>query len=445
MLANKRITYREIWSITLPIILGNLAQTMIAIIDTIFVSHLGEVELGASMMASIYYYVWTTLPWGFAIGVQILIARRVGEGKLSKIGLIFKNALLSMVVLGCLLFVLIYSFTPQILARTISSPKVLAAALEFMNYRVLGIVFVSLNYFARYFFIGISQTKIISVTTLAMGVVNVILDYGLIFGRLGLPAMGIGGAALASTIAEAVATMVFIIYLLKFFSYKKYSLFGSHKFEGAVILSLVKLSVPTMIQKLFSIGVWYLFFVMVEHLGEREIAISGILRNFMMLAGVGIFAFGASANAIVSRVIGSGHPKAVFPILRMTIISSFLFVIPAIVMCVCSPEVLLSIYTNDMSLIAESKAALMVLCLGLMSYVPGITCFEAVSGTGNTTHALLIELVVLIAYFLSAYFIINVLNAGVAAAWLCETVYGTTIFIGSYLYLRYFNWQKIKL
>ena len=82
------VTNKEIWRIAYPIMLGNLAQTIITFTDTAFLGHLGTIELSASMMAGLYYFVFTTLAMGFAVGIQIFIARRYGEGNFSKIGVV---------------------------------------------------------------------------------------------------------------------------------------------------------------------------------------------------------------------------------------------------------------------------------------------------------------------------------------------------------------------
>ena len=77
------ITNKTIWNIAYPIILGSLAQTLITLTDTAFLGRVSEIALGASAMAGIYYYVFSTLAWGFSIGIQIIVARRLGEGKLN--------------------------------------------------------------------------------------------------------------------------------------------------------------------------------------------------------------------------------------------------------------------------------------------------------------------------------------------------------------------------
>ena len=192
------VTTKTIWKIAVPIMAGNLAQTLISFTDTAFLGHLGIVELGASMMAGLYYFVFTTMAMGFAIGIQIIIARRYGEKEFSKIGSIFQHGALFIFLIGLLLFLIIKSSSTLLLDFIIDSANIYSAAMEYIDYRQYGIIFVCFNYLYRALYIGLSNTKVITYSTLIMAVTNIVLDYGLIFGKIGLPEMGIGGAALAS-------------------------------------------------------------------------------------------------------------------------------------------------------------------------------------------------------------------------------------------------------
>ena len=94
-----QITNKEIWSIAIPIMLGNLAQTIINFTDTAFLGHLGVIELGASMLAGLFYFVFTTIATGFAIGIQIITARRFGEGNYGRVGVIFEHGSIFVAIL----------------------------------------------------------------------------------------------------------------------------------------------------------------------------------------------------------------------------------------------------------------------------------------------------------------------------------------------------------
>ena len=109
------VTNREIWRIAYPIMLGNLAQTIITFTDTAFLGHLGTNELSASMMAGLYYFVFTTLAMGFAVGIQIFIARRFGEGDYKRIGVVFQHGATFVLGLGILLFCILFFFSHKLL------------------------------------------------------------------------------------------------------------------------------------------------------------------------------------------------------------------------------------------------------------------------------------------------------------------------------------------
>lgn len=117
------ITNKTIWNIAYPIILGSLAQTLITLTDTAFLGRVSEVALGASAMAGIYYYVFSTLAWGFSIGIQIIVARRLGEGKLNRIGVVFEHGLCFVFLLSMTLF-LIQRYYSDVLLGASSSPPI---------------------------------------------------------------------------------------------------------------------------------------------------------------------------------------------------------------------------------------------------------------------------------------------------------------------------------
>ena len=429
------IKNKVIWSIAYPIIFGNLAQTLITLTDTAFLGRVSPIALGASMMAGIYYYVFSTLAWGFSIGVQIIVARRLGEGKLNRIGVIFEHGIVFVLLLSTGLFLIQHYFSDYLLEKVIQSPHIYAAAMEYMNYRHYGIIFVCFNFLFRALYIGLSNTKVISFSTLLMAGVNIFLDYVLVFGKWGFPHMGVGGAALASVCAELSALLFFIFYTLARLPLKTYALFAFHKLEGWLMKSILKLAFPTMIQKLLSFGTWFIFFVLVEHMGELPIAISGIVRSAYMLIMIPVFAFGATANTLTSRLIGAGKQSEVMSTILKTWKLSFICILPVLLCSIFFPHSILSIYTDDISLVTASVPSLYIICVASVSMSFGMTFFEAVSGTGNTIHALWLEFIVLLVYTFSVWFFAYKIGTRVEWVWTSEITYGTIIGLVSFCLL----------
>ncbi len=98
------ISYKRIWSIAYPIILGSVAQNLINVTDTAFLGRVGEVALGASAIGGMFYLVFINLGLGFGTGAQIIIARRFGEGDKKMVGKTFDHALYFMLPLSILAF-----------------------------------------------------------------------------------------------------------------------------------------------------------------------------------------------------------------------------------------------------------------------------------------------------------------------------------------------------
>jgi putative MATE family efflux protein len=407
--------------------------------------HLGRIELGASMMAGLYYFAFATLAWGFAMGVQIVVARRFGEGRFSEIGEVFQHGLFIVAAIALLLFSALRFLTAPILGAIIESPAIHDAAMQFMHYRHFGILFVCFNFLYRALYIGLSNTKMITYSTILMVCINIIFAYLLVFGNFGFPKMGIGGAALASVFAEISATIFFTFITIKTQSLKKYALFTWYKIRNTLIKSLLSLSIPTMLQRMISFGIWFIFFALIEHLGELPIAISGIVRSVYMLLIVPVFAFGATANTLTSRMIGEKKANEVGATLFKIMKLSFLCIIPMLVVVLTIPEHIVSIYATDMELAKAAIPTLYIICIATILLAFAMIYFEAVSGTGNTKIALLLEFGVMSIYILYVMLLAVKLKAPIEVVWTSEYVYALLIGGLSLLYMKYGNWLKKKV
>ncbi|EJX08472.1 MATE efflux family protein [gut metagenome] len=134
-------TTREIWHIAFPILISLLMEQMIGITDTAFLGRVGEVELGASAIAGIFYTVIFMVAYGFSIGAQILIARRNGEKEYSKIGQLFYQGIYFQIGIATILFTLSYFFSPQILRKIIASENIYQATIGYLHWRIFGAFF----------------------------------------------------------------------------------------------------------------------------------------------------------------------------------------------------------------------------------------------------------------------------------------------------------------
>ena len=434
------ITNREIWRIAYPIMLGNLAQTIITFTDTAFLGHLGTIELSASMMAGLFYYVFTTLAMGFAVGIQIFIARRFGEGEYKKIGVLFQHGALFVLLLGIVLFSVLFFLSDRLMQIIIESDNIYAASMQYLRYRQFGILFVVFNFLFRSFYVGLSNTKVITYSTILMAVVNIFLDWCLIFGHCGFPEMGVGGAALASWMAEIAAFVFFWVYTFVTIPHEKYGMFRWHKLQPALMGDILKVAFPCMIQRLFSFGAWFAFFILIEKMGETAIGVSSVVRSTYMILIIPGFAFAATANTLTSRIIGEGKGDEVMAMLWKVVKNGVICSAVLVIVTFIVPTLVLEIYTDDLSLAAAAVPSVYVIAVATLLGAVSMVFFEAVSGTGNTTAAMALEFGVLIAYMI--YVFLMTKTSTIASVWTAEWFYNISIGIIAFFYIWKANWRK---
>ena len=306
-----KYTYKEIWLIAYPILISLLMEQMIGMTDTAFLGRVGEIELGASAIAGIFYIVMFMVAFGFSIGAQILIARRNGEQQYKEIGNLFYQGVYFQLGMAAVMFALCYSFAPVILKRLVSSQHIYDAAMSYLNWRVFGFFFSFTAVMFRAFFLGTTQTKTLTLNSIVMVLSNVVFNYILIFGKFGVPQLGIAGAAIGSSLAELVSLIFFILYTRHRIDIRKYGLDKIPGIRWNILKRMLNVSFWTMVQNFLSLSTWFLLFLYVEHLGERSLAVTNIIRNVSGIMFMVMMAFASTCGSLVSNLIGAGHTDCV--------------------------------------------------------------------------------------------------------------------------------------
>lgn len=434
-------SYRNIWRVAYPILISLVMEQMIGLTDTAFLGRVGEVELGASAIAIVYYMVLFMIGFGFSIGAQIIIGRRNGEGNFKETGKVFWNGLYFVLGLSGAIILLSELFTPWMMKFMVSSPAIYDAALSYVRWRLPGMVFAFCTAMFRAFYVGTTQTKTLTLNSVVMVASNVIFNYILIFGRCGLPALGITGAAIGSSLAELVSLIFFIVYTRTSCDRPKYGLDKPARFEKEELKSMMPVCVWTMIQHTVSVFTWFIFFLFIEHLGERPLAVSNIVRGVSGLIWVVLQAFSSTCSTLVSNLIGEGRQDKVMSLVKRILKLSY-GIVGVIMLVICMyPEAIARIYTDIPDLITASIPAMLVMTSSYLVNVGGQVFFLAVSGTGSTKTAFRLELVALFVYMVYCAVIIGWLKLDVAICWTAEHVYAGMLLICSWIYMKSGLWK----
>lgn len=438
-----KFNYGSIWKMSYPLLFSLLIQQLIGITDVIYLGRVSEVALAGSALGSTYFFTVFIIAFGFSIGAQIIMARRNGEKRYSRIGEVLYQGCAFLFVLAFVCIALSKWLTPRFLQLIISSPEVYEAAYQYIDWRMWGLVCASLIIMMRSFLVAITTTYILTYISLVMVLANVILNYLFIFGKFGFPAMGIAGAAFASNLSEIVTLAACVAYFALKVDLKKYGLLKFVYAKWSLLKSILQVSLWTM--EFVSVFSWFLFFVAIEHLGEKELAVSNILRSVSSFPYVIINAFGAVASSITGNLIGQRHSKAVIPVCYRIMNLCSLLVIPTLIVMAIFTFPILRVYTDNNELVALSVAPYRVMLISFVVSAPAWILFCTASGTGNTRVAFFMELISLVFYSMHIVLLVLIYKLSLAWCWTADAVYNIVIFILSALYLYSGKWRGKKV
>lgn len=441
MQENKHISIKHIGRIALPIMMGGIAQNVVNVTDTAFLGRLGDVEVGAAGNAGILYFLLGHTCLGFTTGAQIIMGRRNGEENYKAIGRLLDQTLYFILPLALVMFGLMQLFSPALLESVVSSPNIQSAAGDYLSVRSYGIFFALIVFAFNAFYIGVTRTRVIMIGTILMSITNVILDYGLIFGNLGLPELGIKGAALASVIAEVIAATYIILATVFHPHNKQYELFQFKRPDLSKLNQILKVSLPIMFQNFITLGSWFIFFMMIEWIGEDELAISHIIKSVYMVMMIPMFGLSTAANTITSNLIGEKRNDQVLPTTWKIIGISLLMTLPLSILSFIFSDEIILLYTDNISLLPEARKTLWVIDISMFFFCVAYIHFNSVTGTGNTVASLIIESINIVIYLGSTAIFVTLFNPPIHVVWYAEFVYFSFLGFMAWGYLKYGKWQ----
>jgi len=425
----------------MPITLAMLVPQINFITNNIFLGMLGEQQLASAGITGVYYLIFAVIGNGLNNGLQALIARRAGQNLPKEIGRIFFNGVWVALVIAALGIVATYLFAPWVMHRFIHDTVIADQVVDFLLIRIWGLPFLYLYVMRNALLVGTNQTRFLVWGTLAEALVNIVLDYTMIFGHFGFIAIGFNGAAYASIIAEA--SGLFVIYAVIHFKgiHKSFAFFEQTKIDFSIIKLILTMSAPLIVQFAISIMSWEYFYILVEHHGPRALAISNTMRNIFGLFGIFCWAFASTTNTMVSNIIGQGKQDEVMPLIKRIVtmslgISVFIFVILNIV-----PEFFLSFYSQGDEFIAEAVPIVRIVSVALLMMSVATIWLNAVTGTGNSRVNLMIEFVTIVIYCVYVFLVLEYWNLSIGLGWVSEWVYWISMFSMAFVYMKSGKWR----
>jgi len=295
--------------LAVPIALKNLINVSVSAADTIMVGQLGEVQFSAVVAANQITFTYMVIAFGVAAGCGVLAAQYWGAGDREKVQDIFAFMHRIMAVVT-LLFVTMALFFPQfVLGFIIDEPAVIAEGVRYL--RIMGIAYLFFGFTTASLAMlrSAGVVKIAVILSLCSLMISVLLNFVLIFGHFGFPALGARGAAIATSTARVVEFVILLVYL---FRVEKRVAFRPQHFlrkSRGIGRSFLKHSAPVLVNELVWVAANFMLMVIVGRMGQEFFAANGIAALLVQLVGVFSFGVSSAAATIIGNTIGMGEPE----------------------------------------------------------------------------------------------------------------------------------------
>lgn len=433
-------TRAQVLSMAMPIAFSLLVPQFNYMVNSLFLSRLGPGHLGAAGITGVYYLIFASIGHGLNSGLQALISRRAGQDRLDEIGRLSVQSVYMGLMLAAIGIAVTYAVAPLVLKGAVED-GLYAQSMEFLRIRIWGLPFLYLYLMRNAILVGTNESRLLVWGTAAETVSNVVLDYGLIFGRLGMPELGFNGAAYASIAAEAIGLLTVLLVVQKRGVAKRLRLFNDWRSRPDLMRQILLRSSPLIAQYTISIFSWEYFFILVSHHGRTALDVTQTMRVVIGFMGVMVWSFASTTNTMVSNVIGQGREDLVPGLVRRITVMSLAPAAAIALPLLLFPAFFLGWIAPDAEFIREGVPVLRVVAVAMVLMSVSAIWLNAVTGTGNTRVNLMIEVFNVVVYTIYVYVVLESLRLPTYVGWMSEWVYWTGMFLLAWRYMLSGAWR----
>lgn len=435
------VTNKQILSIALPVTLAILIPQINMLFNSIFLGQLSEEALGNAGITGVYYLIFAVAGNGLNNAMQSVFSRFAGSGDTGKFRIVLAQGIRISIqfALICMLFTW---FVAPFIMEAVADPKAYPQEMRFLRIRILGLPFLYLFQMGNAFLVSTLNSRLLMIGFVCEALVNIVLDYLLIFGHYGFPQMGFDGAALASVISEVVGLVVITIVLYGSGLKKKYHLLKGFAYNKQISREILRVSIPLVMQYIISVATWLVFFLLIENRGTMAKAISNTMRNVFGLAGVFVWAFAGTSNAMVSNLIGQRREDMVLPAIQRIMAWSFGLCFFMVLLLNLFPDMFFRLFGQDESFVREGIPVIRIVSVGMLFMSIANIWLNGVTGTGKTRMNLMIEIIAITVYMTYTLYFMKWNYISLSMAWSNELVYWSSIFLMAFFYMRSGKWKR---
>jgi putative MATE family efflux protein len=404
--------FRHIIALAFPIIGAMVSQNVFNVIDTAMVATLGDPAIAAVGLGGMVNFASGAFLLAMGAGVQAMSARRLGEGRTTETAVPLNGGLFVSVAVALPWTLVLFVLTPHFFPLLNDDPAVIAHGVPYVQARLVGMTAIAMNFSFRGYWNAIDRAWFYMLTLVGMHVLNVILNFLLIYGLFGFPELGTTGAGVANTIAMWSGSAVYFVLGMR---QARAAGFLRAFPSMAELRAILRLSVPTGIQQTLFAGGMVLFYAVVGAIGTKAAAASTAIITLLLLGILPGLGFGLAGMSLVGQALGRKDPadarawgwdvsKVAFGVVLVIGLTGALFTEPVLAIFLHDPETL-SIAITPMRIVSITLAADAV----------GIVLMQALLGAGDNKRVMVVAVATQWGLFLiPVAFVVLVLDADVS-------------------------------
>lgn len=434
---------QRIFALALPIIGGMVSQNLLNIVDTAMVGFLGDPALAAVGLGGFVVFMCQALILGISTGVQSTAARRKGEGRADRAASILNTALLMVLVVAPVFSLILIQLAEPVYPFLNNDPAVIERGVPYIEWRLGAIVFVGMNFAFRGYWNALDMSRLYMTTLILMHATNILLNYILIFGNFGAPALGVTGAGMASAISMAIGTA---IYFFLGFKHVARDGFLRNLASRADAGSLIRVSIPAGLQQLFFAAGLVAMFWIIGRIGTPELAAANVLITVLLFAILPGLALGIACTTLVGQALGRRDADDAYQwawdVSKVTVILLTILGLPMWLV----PDLVSSIFIHEESTRDLARWPMRIMGLTMPIEAVGFAFMHGMLGAGDARRVMFVSIGTQWLVFLPvAYLVGPLLGFGLLGVWLWQGVSRT---LQSSLFLSMWRgrkWQHIEM
>jgi len=406
---------REVALVAYPLILGHLSFTIQTFINRLFLTWYSAEAVAGAVTG--LFAVWSLIALFTGTGefLTTFIAQYFGAGRLERIGAAVWQGIYFSIGAGACIALLSPLAGPAFdLAR--HEPLLRRYEVEYAHALMLGSFPVILMATLSTFFAGRGETRVILYVNVLATLVNVALDYVLIFGKAGFPELGVTGAALGTVVSQVAGAAVYLTLILGRANREKYGTLASYRLEPWLVARLVRFGMPTGLQYALEVSAFAVFMVIVGRIGTQELAASGIAFNLNMIVFFPMVGLAIAVSSLVGRYLGAEQPALAERVVGSALSLSLVYMGLCGALYVFGAPLLLAPYAAGAD--PSTFPAIAALATVLLRFVAFYSIFDmfnlihaaGLRGAGDTTYAMVLTFVL--------GWIVMLVPAGIGCLWL---------------------------